>query len=198
MQVERHDYWRCHHCEATFVDPSQLPERSIEHAHYRLHRNDVNDPAYRKFLARLISPLLERLPAGVSGLDYGCGPGPALAAMLTVAGHRMTIYDPLFFDDPKPLGDRYDFITCTEVVKHFHHPFDEFARLDRLLKPGGWLGVMTLFQTDDAAFARWHYRLDPGHVVFYRDRTFRTIAERHCWRCEIPCADVALLHKPAR
>lgn len=179
------------------MDPSQLPDRSVEHAQYRLHCNEVEDKGYRKFLMRMASPLLERLPAGLSGLDYGCGPGPALAAMLTEAGHRMAVYDPLFFDDPTLLNGRYDFITCTEVVEHFHHPFDEFARLDRLLKPGGWLAVMTMFQTDDTAFAHWHYRRDPTHVVFYRETTFRNIAKRHHWHCEIPCANVALLHKPA-
>lgn len=190
------DYWRCGCCEATFVDPSQLPHRSAEHAEYLLHRNEVNDPAYRKFLARLASPLLARLPAGSSGLDYGCGPAPALAAMLTEAGHRMAVYDPLFFDDPRALEDRYDFITCTEVIEHFHRPREEFARLDSLLKTGGCLAIMTNFQTDDGAFAAWHYRRDPTHVVFYRENTLRSIASRYNWRCEVPCTNVALLEKP--
>lgn len=196
MQVDTYDYWRCHCCEATFVDPSQLPTRAAELVEYELHRNEVHDPSYRKFLSRLASPLLAHLPAGQSGLDYGSGPGPALAAMLSEAGHRMAIYDPLFFDDAKVLDTHYDFITCTEVAEHFHHPFEEFARLDSLLKPGGCLAVMTLFQTDDDAFANWHYRRDPTHVVFYRQSTFHNIAERHHWRCEIPRANVVLLHKP--
>jgi len=198
IQVAPYDYWRCPFCEATFVDPAQLPTRDIERAQYHLHRNDVHDVRYRQFLARLASPLLERLAPNLSGLDYGCGPGPALAAMLTEAGHRMALYDPLFFDDPAVLGQRYDFITCTEVVEHFHHPFAEFARLDQLLKPGGWLAVMTTFQTDDAAFARWHYRRDPTHVVFYRPTTFRAMARHYQWQCDIPCANVALLYKPGR
>lgn len=115
--------------------------------------------------------------------------------MMTEAGHRMAVYDPLFFDDPKLLEEQYDFIACTEVVEHFHHPYEEFVQLDQLLKPGGWLAVMTTFQTDDAAFANWHYRRDPTHVVFYREKTFQTIAQSHHWRCDIPCANVALLHK---
>jgi hypothetical protein len=56
---------------------------------------------------------------------------------------------------------------------------------------------MTSFVPEDAAFARWHYRRDPTHVVFYRARTFETIARRHGWHCEIPCAHVALLRAPA-
>jgi len=196
MRVKPYDYWRCHHCEATFVDPSQLPDQSIEHAQYRRHRNEVYDADYRKFLARLASPLLERLPVGLSGLDYGCGPGPALAAMLTEAGHRMALYDPLFFDNPKVFDARYDFVTCTDVFEHFHHPFAEVARLDRLLKPGGCLAVMTAFLTDDTVFAGWHYRRDPTHVVFCREATFRWIARHYHWHCEIPRINVALLYKP--
>jgi ribosomal protein L37AE/L43A len=195
MRVGERDYWRCPSCAATFLDPAQRPAAELEHAEYRLHRNAVDDPGYRDFLARLAEPLLERLPPGCAGLDYGCGPAPALAAMLTEAGQRVVIFDPLFFPDPAVLKRRYQFITCTEVVEHFHRPAAEFARLDRLLEPGGWLAIMTTFQTDDRAFADWHYRRDPTHVVFYREATFHTIARRFGWRCEVPGANVVLLQK---
>ena len=196
LQADGRDYWRCPACEATFLDPAQRPDAETTHAQYRLHRNDPDDPAYRAFLSKLATPLLARLAPGRRGLDFGCGPGPALAAMLREAGHAMAVYDPLFFDDAAALREHYDFITCTEVAEHFHRPAEEFARFERLLAPGGWLAVMTRFQADDDAFGRWHYRRDPTHVVFYREATFRVIAARHGWRCEIPCADVALLQKP--
>jgi len=197
LRVEARDYWRCDRCEATFLDPTQLPDLVLEHAQYRLHRNDADDVAYRTFLEKLATPLLARLRPGLRGLDYGCGPGPALAAMLREAGHTMTIYDPLFHDDPAALRSQYDFVTCTEVAEHFHQPAREFDALDRLLSAGGWLAMMTTFQTDDARFASWSYRRDPTHVVFYREATFHVIAERHGWHCEIPCRNVALLRKPA-
>jgi 2-polyprenyl-3-methyl-5-hydroxy-6-metoxy-1,4-benzoquinol methylase len=196
-RIQARDYWRCPACQATFLEPSQRPDRAAEAAYYRLHRNEVADSGYRRLLSRLAEPLLARVAPGQSGLDYGCGPGPALAAMLTEAGHRMALYDPQFRDDPSVLLKRYDFITCTEVAEHFHRPHEEFERLGRLLRPGGWLAVMTAFQTDDTAFARWHYRRDPTHVVFYREATFHAIAGDRGWRCAIPCADVALLQKPA-
>ena len=142
--------------------------------------------------------MLERLPDGQSGLDYGCGSGPALAAMLTEAGHRMALYDTLFFPEQAVLRSTYDFITCTETAEHFHLPAEEFRTFDRLLRPGGWLAVMTCFRTDDAAFADWHYRRDPTHVVFYREETFRYLAERWGWECHIPAKDVALLRKPLK
>jgi len=195
-RVAQRDYWRCPVCAATFLDPAQLPDAATELAHYRLHRNDPRDPGYRGFLARLAEPLRARLAPGACGLDYGCGPGPALAAMLREAGHPMAVYDPFFAPDTAVMEMRYDFITCTEAIEHFHRPAREFGRLDRLLRPGGWLGLMTEFQDGDQGFARWHYRRDPTHVVFYREETLRYLAARAGWHCEIPRPNVALLRKP--
>jgi SAM-dependent methyltransferase len=196
LTVDGLEYWRCDACEASFLDPAKRPARAEEHAHYLHHENDPDDPAYRRFLARLADPLLARLSQGSSGLDYGCGPGPALAAMMREAGHAVSLYDPYFRQNAAVLESTYDFITCTEVAEHFHRPAEEFDRLGGMLRPGGWLAVMTCFQTDDERFANWHYRKDPTHVVFYRKTTLRTVAAQRGWSCEIPTKDVALMHKP--
>lgn len=195
MRVDASDYGRCDLCEATFLLAHQLPTAERERAEYERHRNEADDAGYLSFLARLSAPLLARLAPAREGLDFGCGPGPVLAGMLRSAGHAVAVYDPFFAPDRSVLQRRYDFVTCTEVVEHFHHPAEEFARLDALLRPGGWLGIMTCFQTDDARFARWHYRRDPTHVVFYREATFRVIARKYGWSCEIPAKDVVLMRK---
>lgn len=196
VSVDGNAYKRCGTCQATFLNPAQRLSIEDEHAHYRLHRNEPSDKNYRRFLSKLALPLLQRLPPQVKGLDYGCGPGPGLACMLREAGHRMRLFDPLFFPDPETLENKYDFITCTETVEHFHRPTEEFNRFDRMLRPGGWLALMTCFQTDDDRFAAWHYRRDPTHVVFFRDVTLHHIAHRFGWTCEIPIKDVALMQKP--
>ncbi len=190
------EYLRCDTCQATFLHPEQRPTAEREQDYYQLHDNRVDDPGYRKFLSRLSTPLLAVLPAAQQGLDYGCGPGPALAVMLKEAGHDISLYDPLFRPDETALQRSYDFITCTEVVEHFHHPAEEFHRLHSLLRPGGILAIMTCFQTDDSRFANWQYRRDPTHVVFYREETFHYLARQFGWRCEIPSKDVVLIFKP--
>lgn len=190
------DYWRCTVCAARFLDPRQRLAREAERALYLLHANDPADAGYRRFLSKLVGPLLARLPTDARGLDYGCGPGPALAAMLREAGHEVALYDPLFQPDRAPLRATYDFVTCTETVEHFHHPAEEFEHLMALVRPGGWLAIMTCFQTDDARFARWHYRRDPTHVVFYRETTLRDLASARGWSCHVPCKDVALMQRP--
>jgi len=192
----RREYRRCGHCRATFLRPDQRPDRDAERREYDLHRNRIEDPGYRRFLARLTEPLRARLPEHASGLDFGCGPAPALAAMLEEHGFSVALWDPFYRPDREALRRRWGFITCTEVIEHLHSPAAVFRAFDRLLQPGGVLGLMTCFQTDDARFAGWHYRRDPTHVVFYREYTLRTLAESLGWKVEFPARDVALLHKP--
>ena len=196
MTVGSQIYLGCEECDAVFLEPSMLPNREEEEARYLQHLNYPSDPVYRKFLSRLADPLLERLPAGSHGLDYGCGPGPALSEILKEAGHSVDLYDPFFHLDKSPLGRKYDFVACAEVVEHFHKPAREFTKLRGLLVPGGLLGIMTCFLTEQTFFPGWHYRRDPTHVVFYRERTFEVIARDQKWICEIPVANVVFLRKP--
>lgn len=193
---DQKQYWRCQSCHATWLDPAHHLSAEDEYAHYLNHENEVYDPGYRTFLARLTDPLLQVLPAHSDGLDYGCGPGPALAAMLTEAGHHMATWDPFFADHRQVLDRQYDFVTCTEVLEHLRKPLETFQMFDKLLCPGGWLGLMTCFQNDDDAFAGWHYRKDPTHIVFYRAETIEQISKTLGWSCHIPRKDVALLQKP--
>lgn len=189
-------YWRCRQCQATLMDPESRLSGEREKTVYGLHENDPEDPGYRRFLARLTTPLLQRLLPGACGLDFGCGPGPTLAVMLEEQGMEMALYDPFFHPDETVLQGSYDFITCTEVVEHLHHPAEVFRQLDRMLKPGSCLGVMTCFQTDDARFANWHYRRDPTHVVFYREATMAWLARAFGWEMDVPAKDVVLFQKP--
>ena len=193
---EGRKYHRCETCTATFLDPSGFLTAEAELAHYLTHENDVNDQGYRTYLAKLANPLLARLQPNSTGLDFGCGPASALAAMLQEAGHSMSNYDPFFAADASPLDETYDFVTCTETIEHFHRPDVEFNRLCGLVRPGGLLAVMTIFQTDDALFENWRYRHDPTHVVFYREQTFKFLAAKLHMTCEIIAKDVVFLTRP--
>ena len=195
LQKDGLNYLRCSQCQATLVSAAQLPSHQTQLQKYQQHENDPLDARYREFLNRLAAPLLAELPANQVGLDFGCGPGPALADMLSQAGHSMRLYDPFFFPDATVLDQQFDFVTCTEVAEHFHQPHAEFTRMVALLKPGGLLALMTSFQHDDSRFADWHYRRDPTHVTFYKQETFDFIAAEFSLTCKIPCKNVAFLRK---
>lgn len=196
MTIEGKVYWRCRLCEATFLAPAQWPDLEAQKEEYDKHQNDIDDPDYRAFLSRLTAPLLARMPRGLRGLDFGCGPGPALMKMMEEAGHEMRCYDPIYAPDQSALDDVYDFITCTEVIEHLHQPRAVFAALNEMLRPGGWVGVMTEFQTSDSSFEKWHYRRDPTHVIFYRASTLNLLGSRLGWILEIPRKNIALFRKP--
>lgn len=189
------DYYRCPRCALVAVPAGQHPAAAEERAEYELHDNAVEDPGYRRFLSRLAEPLLERLPPGSSGIDFGCGPGPALAAMLEEAGHRTALYDIFYYPDTGVLQPGQDFITATEVVEHLSRPGEELDRLWGLLRPGGWLAVMTQRLPEREAFAGWRYRRESTHVCFFAAETFRWLAEQ--WNAELVLEgrDVALLRK---
>ena len=196
----RHDaadrvYLQCHRCEGTFVAWEGLPGGDEERSIYELHENDASDPKYREFVGRLVEPLIERLAAGAEGLDYGCGEGPAGAAMLTETGFSVTLYDPFFAPDQAALERKYDFILCCEVAEHFHDPISDFTKMARLLRPGGILAIMTGLEYPHVNFATWSYRRDPTHVAFYRPVTMLQIARDRDWQVILPSANIVLFRK---
>jgi hypothetical protein len=193
---DRH-YFDCAACRLIHVAPGQRPDPRQELARYQTHENDPESPGYREFLSRLVDPLVERLAAGAEGLDYGSGPGPTLSVMMIEKGFPTEIYDPFFAPDPDALSRTYDFITCSETAEHFFRPGMELRRLNALLRPGGWLGIMTQIFTDDEPFEDWWYARDPTHVCFYRTETMEWIAERFGWTLELPHPTVALFRKKA-
>ena len=193
-RVQGRRYLECGRCGLIHMAASDRPDAATELARYQSHENTPEDEGYRRFLNRLVVPLVARLPRGVEGLDYGSGPGPTLSIMLEEQGFAMSIYDPLFNPDFRALDCCYSFITCTEVAEHFFHPGAEFERLIRLIRPGGWLAVMTeLFRGQ--SLQNWRYARDETHVAFYRARTMRWIADWLDLSVSFPVKDVVIFQK---
>ncbi len=192
----RRSYRRCESCFLVFVPAIFHLDIAQERAEYDKHQNTVQDPGYRQFLSRLALPLLNYLSPASQGLDFGCGPGPALARLLEEGGHRVAVYDPYYAPDAELLQRSYDFICATEVVEHLHQPGRELARLWSLLRPGGCLGVMTKLVIDREAFGRWHYKNDPTHVCFFSRETWQWWAGKYAASIRFIGSDVILLTKP--
>jgi hypothetical protein len=194
-QDSRRNFLQCQRCRLVFVPPAQHLSAGEEKTEYDLHQNSPDDAGYRSFLGRLASPLLERLPEGSLGLDFGCGPGPTLSLIFKEAGQQMAVYDHFYALDQAVFNDKYDFITATEVVEHLHRPGEELDRLWAILQPGGWLGIMTKMVLDRDAFAAWHYKNDLTHVCFFCRQTFGWWAEKYGATLTFSGNDVVLLRK---
>ncbi|KKO45187.1 methyltransferase [Arsukibacterium ikkense] len=196
FQDKQRCYFRCANCALVFADRLSLLSSQAEYAQYLLHNNDMDDDGYRRFLARLSQPLLAKLQGSRKlGLDFGCGPGPLLAKMLSDAGQQMQVWDPYFADNPGALQQQYDFICCTEAIEHFVNPGNEWAQWQKLLKPAGILAIMTKRYTDLPAFSHWHYKNDPTHVSFFHQDTFHWLATRAKMTVDFVTNDVVILQK---
>lgn len=168
--------WHCAVCDLRFLENTLHVNATAEKARYLQHHNHPEDTRYQAFLQPLCTGVAARLPPGAVGLDFGCGQTSTLTPMLQTCGFEITGYDPFFHPEKKALDATYDFIVASEVVEHFCAPAVAFGQLHRLLKPGGWLGLMTALVTPNLDFTTWHYRRDPTHVAFYSAKTFAWIS----------------------
>ncbi len=190
-------YYHCPVCDLICVERSALLDPHTEKARYDLHQNDPTDLNYRNFLDQLAQPLLARLgPPPLNGLDFGSGPGPTLPIMLAEQGYTMRIYDHFYAPNPHILEETYDFATCTETFEHFFTPRVEWDLLVNLVKPGGWLGVMTLLHPPLEELPTWHYINDLAHVSFFSRQTFAYLAGRDNLHIEFIGDNVILIQKP--
>ena len=190
------DFLQCQICSLIFVPSIQFISAEEEKSQYDLHQNHPNDQGYRKFLSRLLTPMKEKLKPGDCGLDFGSGPGPTLSIMFEEQGHPMKIYDHFYADDDYVLQQQYDFVTATETVEHLHRPKTELENLWGILKPGGYLGIMTKLVIDRKAFTNWHYKNDRTHVCFFSQQTFNWLAEFWQAKLEYLGDDVIVFQKP--
>ncbi|MEK7377224.1 MAG: class I SAM-dependent methyltransferase, partial [Candidatus Margulisiibacteriota bacterium] len=141
------------------------------------HNNDIEDREYQNSVAPIVKAVSASFSTQCRGMDFGCGQNSVIKHLLQKEGFALDLYDPFFKDDKSILSNKYDFITCCEVIEHFHHPAKEFKLLSCLLKPGGKLYCMTDLYKDDTDFEKWYYKNDKTHVFFYHPETVRYIKE---------------------
>ncbi len=186
-------FLECSHCDLLFTDPISLLSQDQERRRYDNHENGVDCVGYRAHLKRVSDRLIPKLSAGAVGLDFGCGPVPALARLFAESGFTMDTYDPFYAPALGPVSHRYDFITCTEAAEHFGNPRQEFLLMQQLLKPGGRIGIMTNLREGDRRSSAWWYLRDPTHRCFYSRKTFQWLATFLRWNVVSDTDDVIVM-----
>jgi SAM-dependent methyltransferase len=194
--IQKRTIRSCSNCYLLSVCPSEYLTEEDEYARYLCHENTPRDDAYCTFLSKLSDPLSEILPKGSSGLDFGCGPGPTLSFLMNQKGFLMHDYDPFFFPDESLLQRKYDFITSTEVFEHLYEPRNVLDKLLSIIKPNGFLAIMTEIIPEDSDLEDWHYIKEPSHVQFYHTKTMEWIKDKHILKMLTPHKNVRIFQLP--
>ena len=171
----KHLFYKCNTCHGIFRPKHTILTAEEEKTHYEKHNNDVFDERYQNFVSPIVNAVLQDFSSEAKGLDFGSGTGPVIAKMLTDKGYQVQNYDLFFANEPSLLNQKYDYISCCEVMEHFHQPYKEFELLKSLLLPKGKLYCKTEVFNNQKPFENWYYKDDFTHVFIYQHKTLEWI-----------------------
>lgn len=171
-------YTYCPHCEVIALDASFTLAEILEKKQYDQHNNTLENSGYVRMFEDFLDFFWEELPSNSPHtLDFGSGPTPVLAHLMTKRGAHVACYDKFYQPDIHFEGKLYELITSTEVFEHLNTPLETLRTLSKCLKPGGILALMTLFHDNSMEnFWKWWYRRDPTHITFYTPHTLGVMA----------------------
>ena len=178
MQCET---YHCKPCEFIFKDDACIITQDKELKVYEQHNNSEENLGYvamfQDFMDKTFLPYREKITAV---LDFGSGPNPVLAKIMTKDGFNVEHYDKFFSQQKVYEGKKYDLITATEVIEHISDIQEVMAFFSKHLNPNAYLALMTQFHTNNTEeYMKWWYRRDPTHISFFRPRTFEVLAKQH-------------------
>ncbi len=169
-------FYHCAQCDLIFVPREWHLSLAAQVDRYRRHQNTPEHAGYAARFEALVGLIQERCQQVSRILDYGCGPGPVLVQLLQRAGYEAVGYDPHFFSEAD-ISRPFDAVVSTETFEHFADPRGEMKRILGLIRPGGYLAVMTEFHSGVERFGGWCYARDRTHVAFYSLRTLDYLCE---------------------
>jgi len=180
-------YRRCSQCEFTFTTAFDGWDWDAFRA--RIYNDDyiVVDPDFVELRpvgnAHLIANSFPNAKSSIGILDYGGGNG-VLAARLRDAGFSATTYDPYSSLNQLP-AEKFDLVTCFEVLEHVPTPQDTVATMMSLLKQPGAILFSTLVQPKEfpAIGLNWWYAGPRnGHISLYSTQSLALLFKPHGMR----------------
>ena len=168
----KHLFYKCTNCDGIFRPKDTFLTAKEEKEHYEKHNNDVFDERYQAFVSPIVDAILQDFSTEAKGLDFGSGTGPVIAKMLTDKGFQVQNYDLFFANEVSLLKEKYNYVSCCEVMEHFYQPYKEFELL-----PKGKLYCKTAVYNNQKPFENWYYKDDFTHVFIYQPKTLEWIKE---------------------
>jgi len=180
-------YRRCSSCSFTFTNA--FDGWSQEDFREHIYNQDyvVVDPDYISVRptvnAKVLIETFQAQRGAMEILDYGGG-GGLLAENLRAQGFSAATYDPFSSFDAMP-EQKFDLITCFEVMEHVPSPKETVATMVSLLKKPGAILFSTLVQPagfEGMGLNWWYAGPRNGHVSLYSTQSLATLFKPHGMR----------------
>jgi 2-polyprenyl-3-methyl-5-hydroxy-6-metoxy-1,4-benzoquinol methylase len=177
-------YRRCQQCAFTFTDAFDA------WTHETFQRNIYNDdyitvdPDFIETRptnnARVVAEAFAASRTSMCILDYGGGSG-LLAQRLREQQFDATTYDPFSAFDTIPT-ERFDLITCFEVMEHVPSPKETVETIVSLLNNDGAILFSTLLQPksfEETGLSWWYVSPRNGHISLYSAQSLARLFAPH-------------------
>ena len=143
-------YFRCSACNFIFTNDfdawsAEDFARYIYNDDYIKVDGEYVDRRPRTFASRLAQTLHGHSTLKI--LDYGSGAGVFENVMRSMGFDNVDSYDP--FSSPREPAEKFDLITCVEVIEHSPTPLKTFQHMASFLKPDGAILLQTGVQPID-------------------------------------------------
>jgi hypothetical protein len=175
-------YYRCAKCSLIFTD--FIDDWNDEEVARYIYNSDYQkvDPEYARVRPLRAANDMSKHFAGCEQLrflDYGSGSGMYTERMRELGFLHIEAYDP--FSSPAEPTGVYDFITCFEVIEHSPKPLAAFIDMVGKLSHDGAIVVGQTLQPgniEEIGGRWWYVAPRNGHVSFFAEETFITLADR--------------------
>ncbi len=176
---KRRQFFLCNSCGLIFVPNAFHPTPEQAKQRYDLHDNTESNQGYVRFLTQVAEIIDASVAPTARILDYGCGKGAILTALLQQRGKQCDPFDPLYdFQLPgKNIRKPYDAIVLCEVIEHCSDVRCTLREIGQLLDERGVVLVRTQCYPAIQNMARWWYAQDLTHVNFFSRCALETAAE---------------------
>jgi SAM-dependent methyltransferase len=173
-------YRRCRNCGFAFTTAFDTWDMEAFRRHIYNSDYAIVDPDFAEVRpsgnAKLVASSFPEAGGSISILDYGGGEG-LFAARLREQGFSAATYDPFSSFDQMP-EDKFDLVTCFEVMEHVPFPKCTVATMVSLLKDPGAILFSTLVQPaefESIGLNWWYASPRNGHISLYSSQALATL-----------------------
>jgi 2-polyprenyl-3-methyl-5-hydroxy-6-metoxy-1,4-benzoquinol methylase len=177
-------YRRCQHCAFVFTNAFDSWTKEAFRKHIYNEHYIAVDPDFVEIRpagnAKLVAGSFQAARSSIEILDFGGGAG-LLAHRLREQQFYATTYDPFSSFDEMP-AEKFDLITCFEVMEHVPFPKDTVATMVSMLKDQGAILFSTLLQPasfESQGLNWWYAGPRNGHVSLYSTPSLAHLFKHH-------------------